>query len=94
MRNQLLHFEGFQRYFAFEEFQRYFAMDGQDFRNVPVYRGAVKVSMQKTPATKKSHFLVGFSLRISFFPSRLVSLIGQALYVMLESLLLVGQIFN
>ena len=42
-------------------------MDGQDFRNVPVYRGAVKVSMQKIPETKKSHFLVDFNLRISFF---------------------------
>ena len=68
MRNQLLHFEGFQRYFAFEEFQRYFAMDGQDFRNVPVYRGAVKVSIQKNPETKKSHFLVDFSLRVIFSP--------------------------
>ena len=59
MRNPLLHFEGFQRYFA---------MDGQDFRNVPVYRGAVKVSIQKNPETKKSHFLVDFSLRVIFSP--------------------------
>ena len=51
MKNQLLYFEGFQRYFA---------MDGQDFRNVPVYRGAVKVLMQEIPETKKFHILVDF----------------------------------
>ena len=41
-------------------FQRFFAMDGQDFRNVPVYRGAVKVLMQEIPETKKFHILVDF----------------------------------
>ena len=32
-------------------------MDGQDFRNVPVYRGAVKVSMPSFPAKETSLLL-------------------------------------
>ena len=67
-------------------------MDGQDFRNVPVYRGGVKVLMQKKENTQKKTF----SLRLNFllFPCRRVSLIGQALFVMLESLHQVCQIFS
>ena len=67
-------------------------MDGQEFRNVPVYRGGVKVPIKSFPDTLLDSIFFPLQKGLNIFLRR-ASSTGQELSVMLGFLLLVGFIF-